>query len=105
MEYLGKTISSTGTAPNVQRVTDVLDKLKPVRALQRYLGFVNVYRSYVPRLVDKTCCLQALIKKDITFKFKQQHRDAIFEVNESLLKVCLKLPSRDKQLVIMCDAR
>ena len=110
IEYLGKTISSTGIAPIEKRVTDYLTKLKPpnsVKALQRYLGFVNFYRSYIPRLADKTCCLQELIKKDVPFKLNQQHKDAIFEINESLLKatkVSLKLPLPDKQLVIMCDA-
>ena len=65
------------------------------------------YRSYIPRLADKTCILQELIKKDVLFKLSQQHKDAIFEINESLLKatkVSLKRPLPDKQLVIMCDA-
>ena len=98
IEYLGKTISSTGNAPIEKRVTDYLSKLKPpnsVKLLQRYLGFVNFYRSYIPRLADKTCCLQELIKKDVLFKLSEQHKVAIFEINESLLKatkVSLKLP-------------
>ena len=110
IEYLGKTISSTGIAPIEKRVTDYLSKLKPpnsVKSLQRYLGFVNFYRSYILRLAHKTCCLHELIKKDVPFKLSQQHKDAIFEINESLLKatkVSLKLPLPDKQLVIMCDA-
>ena len=110
IEYLGKTISSTGIAPIEKRVTDYLTKLKPtnsVKALQRYLGFINFYRSYIPRLAGKTLILQELIKKDVPFKLSQQHKDAIFEINESLLKatkVSLKLPLPDKQLVIMCDA-
>ena len=59
IEYLGKTISSTGIAPIEKRVTNYLNKLKPpnsVKSLQHYLGFVNFYRSYIPRLADKTCC-------------------------------------------------
>ena len=65
-----------------------------MKALQRYLGFVNFNRSYIPRLADNTCCLQEIIKKDVPFKLNQQHKDAIFEINESLLKatkVSLKL--------------
>ena len=110
IEYLGKSISSTGIAPIEKRITDYLKNLKPptsVKALQRYLGFVNFYRSYIPRLADKTAVLHELIKKDTTFKLEQRHKDVIFDINESLLKatkLSLKLPLPDKQLVIMCDA-
>ena len=65
------------------------------------------YRSYFPRLADKFCNIQELIKKNVPLKLSQQHKDAIFQINESLLKatkVSLKLPLPDKQLVRMCDA-
>ena len=110
IEYLGKSISSTGIAPIEKRITDYLKKIKPpnsVKILQRYLGFVNFYRSYNPRLADKTAILHELIKKDTTFKLEQRHKDVIFDLNESLLKdtkLSLKLPLPDKQLVILCDA-
>ena len=110
IEYIGKSISSTGIAPIEKRITDYLKKLKPptsVKALQRYLGFVNFYRSYIPRLPDKTAVLHELIKKDTTFKLEQRHKDVIFDINESLLKatkLSLKLSLPDKQLVIMCEA-
>ena len=110
IEYLGKSISSTGIAPIEKRITDYLKKLKPpnsVKALQRYIGFVNFYRSYIPRLADKTAVLHELIKKDTTFILEQRHKDVIFDINESLLKaseLSLKLPLPDKQLVIVCDA-
>ena len=110
IEYLGKSISSTGIAPIEKRIPDYLKKLKPpnsVKALQRYLGFVNLYRSCIPRLADKTAVLHELIKKDTIFTVEQRHKDVIFDINESLLKatkLSLKLPLPDKQLVIMCDA-
>ena len=109
-QQFGKCISSTGIAPLEKRVTDVLTKLKPpnsVEALQRFLGFINFYRSYSPRLADKTTVLHELITKDTIFKLEQRHKDVIFEINESLLKatdLSLKLPLPDKQFVFMCDA-
>ena len=80
IENLGKSICSTGIAPIEKRITDFLKKLKPpnsVKALQRYLGFVNFYRSYIPRLADKTAVLHELIKKDTIFKLEQRHKDVI----------------------------
>ena len=110
IENISRTISNAGIAPIEKRVTDYLQKLKlpnSVKALQRYLGFVNFYRSYIPRLADKTAILHTLIKKDVPFKLEQSHKDTIFEINEALLKatkLSLKLPLPEKQLVIMCDA-
>ena len=83
-----------------------MNPLNTVKALQRYLDFVNFYRSYIHRLADKTCCLQELSKKEVRFELEQQHKDAIFEIIESLkaTKVSLKLSLPDKSLVITCDA-
>ena len=109
-EYLGKLISSTGIAPIEKRITDYLKKLKPlnsVRALQRYLGFVSFYRSYIPRLADTTAVLHELPKKDADFKLEQRHKDVIYDINESLLKAAmlsLKLALPEKHSVLMCDA-
>ena len=78
-----------------------------VKALQRYLEFVNFYRSYFPRLADKTAVLHELIRKHTIFKIEQRHKDEIFDITESLLeatKLSLKLPLPDNQLVIICDA-
>ena len=110
IEYLGKSISSTGIAPINKRITEYLKELKPpnsVKALQRFLDFVNFYRSFIPRLADKTAVLHDLIKKDTLFKLEKRHKYVIFDNNENLLKdskLSLKLPLPDKQIVIMCDA-
>ena len=110
IEYLGKSISSTGIAPIDKRITEYLRKPKTPRsgkALQWFFRFVNFYRSFIPRLADKTAVLHELIKKDTILKLEQRHEDVIFDINEILLKatkLSLKLALPDKQLVIMCDA-
>ena len=54
--------------------------------LKRYLGFVNFYKQYIPRLVDELVPLHLLLQKDVPSKLTQQHKDAVFEVVECLLK-------------------
>ena len=56
VEFLGRTISPEGISPQAQKIQNFLDKLrfhKSKKALQRYLGFVNYYKNYVPRMAEK----------------------------------------------------
>ena len=56
VEFLGRTISSEGVSPQAHKIQNFLIKLrflKSKKALQRYLGFVNNYRNYIPRMVEK----------------------------------------------------
>ena len=55
VEFLGRTISPEGISPQARKIQKILDKLrfpKSKKALQRYLGFVNYYRNYIPRMAE-----------------------------------------------------
>ena len=110
IEFLGRSITTKGIAPLADRIDDFLKKLKlptSVKSLQRYIGFVQFYRQYIPKLAEKLVPLYKLLQKDVKFAMMQVHKDAIFDINENLAraaKLSLRLPLPDKQLVIMCDA-
>ena len=56
VEFLGRTISSEGVSPQTQKFQNFSNKLsfpKSKKALQRYLGFVNYYKNYIPRMAEK----------------------------------------------------
>ena len=56
VDFLGRTITPTGVAPQADKVKDFLSKLrfpKSKKALQRYVGFLNYYRNYIPRLSER----------------------------------------------------
>ena len=110
IEFLGRSITTKGVAPLEKRIDDFLKKLKlpiSVKSLQRYIGFFQFYRQYIPKLAEKLVPLYKLLQKDVKFEMTQVHKDAIFDISENLAraaKLSLRLPLPDKQLVIMCDA-
>ena len=110
IEFLGRSITSKGIGPIEKKIDDFLKSIKlptSVKSLQRYIGFVQFYRQYIPRLAEKLVPLYKLLQKDVKFQRTQVHKDAIFDINENLAnaaKMSLRLPLPDKQLVIMCDA-
>ena len=55
VDFLGRTKTTKGVAPQKQKITNFLEKVKFPRskkALQRYIGFLNYYRNYLPRLAE-----------------------------------------------------
>ena len=78
-----------------------------MKSLQRYIGFVQFYRQYIPKLAENLVPLYNLLQKDFKYELTQIHKDAIFDINENLAnaaKMSLQLPLPDEQLVILCDA-
>ena len=56
IDFRGRTITPQGVKPQKQNVQNFLEKTKfpkSKKALQRYLGFLNYYRNYVPRLSER----------------------------------------------------
>ena len=56
VEFLGRAISPEGISPQDRKIQNFFDKLsfpKSEKALQRYLGFVNYYKNYIPRVAER----------------------------------------------------
>ena len=110
VEFLGRTISPEGISPQARKIQKFLDKLrfpKSKKALQRYLGFVNYYRKYTPRMAEKLNPFYKLFKMEVPINITSELKEKFDSVNKALSDACelaLKQPIPGKQLVLMTDA-
>ena len=76
IDFLGRTITSHGVKPQRQNVQNFLEKTKfpkSKKALQRYLGFLNYYRNYVPRLSERLAPFHKMLKSDAEKSWYQKN--------------------------------
>ena len=81
IEFLGRTISPEGISPQARKIQNFLDKLsfpKSKNALQRYLGFVNYYRKYIPRMAQKLNPFYKLLKTEVPINFTSELKKNIW---------------------------
>ena len=110
VEFLGRTISSEGLSPQSHKIQNFLGKLrfpKSKKALQRYLGFVNYYRIYIPRMAEKLNPFCKFLKAEVPINITSELKGTFDSVNKALSDACelaLKQPIPGKQLVLMTDA-
>ena len=110
INFLGRTITPYGVKPQKEHIVNFLEKTnfpKSKKALQRYLGFLNYYRNYIPRLSEKLVPLFQLLKKDEKVLVTQELVEQFNEISRDLdrcSQLALKQPLPNKQLVLMADA-
>ena len=72
---------------------------KSKKQVQRYIGFVNYYRNYIPRLSEKLLGFYELLKADKQIKITEELLDRYKAINAAL-----KQPLTGRQYVLMTDA-
>ena len=110
MEFLGRTITSEGVSPQSHKIQNILKKLrlpKTKKALQRYLGFVNYYKNYFPRMAEKLNPFFKRLKAEVPINITSELKETFDSVNKALgdaCKLALKQPFPGKLLILMTDA-
>ena len=113
VDFLGRTITNKGAAPQKQKITKFLEKVKFPRskkALQRYIGILNYYRNLIPRLAERLTPFFQLLKTTdakakipITPDIMKEIR-GINEAFDRYFQLALRQPLPGRQLVLMTDA-
>ena len=113
VDFLGRTITTNVVAPQKQKITKFPENVKFPRskkALQRYIGFLNYYRNYLPRLAERLTPFFQVIKTTDTktkIPITPDIMKELKELNEALDRCCqlaLRQPLPIKQLVLITDA-
>ena len=105
-----RTITPQGVKPQKQNVQNFLEKTKfpkSKKALQRYLGFLNYYRNYVPRLAERLAPFYKMLKSDEKVLVSKELVQQFEDINKALDKCCdlaLQQPIPNKQIALMTDA-
>ena len=110
VDFLGRTITPNGIAPQDHKITNFLSKIRFPRSkkqVQKYIGFIKYYRNYIPRLSEKMIGMYELLKADAKITISEELVDNFKAINASLAEACglaLRQPIAGKQYVLMTDA-
>lgn len=106
VEYLGHIITRNGLHPSPKNVEAVLLAPRPqdVKSLQSYLGLINFYRKFIPRLSAVLHPLNRLLVPDVPWTWTSSQEEA-FSQSKSLLASAETLAHFDpKKTVLVTDA-
>ena len=87
IEFLSRSFTTKGIAPIENKIDMFLKNIKQptsMKSLPGYVGFVQFYRQYIPRLAEKLVPLHKLLQKDVKYELTQIHKHAIFGIKENL---------------------
>lgn len=113
LDFLGHTVSSAGIAPSEERVKIIRNFPKPtcLQQLQKFVGMVNYYHRFLPKLAEFLCPLYQIItdlqdKKDKTIISWSDACENSFDKIKNLLadKTLLVNPNPDADVSLTVDA-
>ena len=107
VHFLGHIVSKDGvhTDPDKVKAMQKMPRPTDVTELQQFLGFVNFYRKFLPRLSETQIPLYGLLKKDIEFRWTEQQEQAFIATKNLLTSnQLLGHPDWSKTFYLSTDA-
>lgn len=103
--YLGYKISQNGLEIDENKCIREYPILKNLKEVQRFLGFVNFYRKYIPEFSKIAIPLYRLCKKDTTFLWNQDTQKAFDILRMKLLTPpVLAFPNFKLSFIVVSDS-
>ena len=111
--YIGHLLTPDGVKPDPEKVRAVQDMPRPdgrnraekVKAVQRFLGFVNYLAKFVPHLADESEHLRRLTDKDAEWVWEKHHQNAFDRIKKLVANhPVLCYYDISKPVSIQCDS-
>lgn len=112
LNFLGHLISINGILPSEERVNVIVNFPRPIsiKQTQRFVGMIQFYNRFIPKLAQMLCPLYELTKekkdkKDKSFEWSDLCEDSFKIAKEALSKATLLcFPIMDGKFSLMVDA-
>lgn len=107
VEFLGLIIQGESVSPSNEKIKAVKNFAEPknIKDLQSFLGLTGFFRKFVERYALISKPLTDLLKKDVVFKIKEEHRHAIDQLKTKLTsEPTLRIYSRNAKTELHTDA-
>ena len=106
VSYLGHIFSSSGMAPNRQKVQAVHDWPVPtdVTAVHRFLGLASYYRHYISNFASIASPLHHLTQKGVSFSWTLECQQAFCSLKEKLVQAYPPFDSNADLFTLQTDA-
>lgn len=112
IDFLSHNISSVGIKPSEEKVLAIrkFEQPKSVKQIQKFVGMVNYYHKYIPRLAELTSPLHTMItnslKKKVKYlEWKEEAINAFESIKQSFAsRVLLNHFNNEAKLTLTVDA-
>ena len=86
IKYMGMVLTKDGVSPDNEHVRAIKEMKEPenVKELQKFLGMVNFWSSFVPKMSEISAPLRNLLKKDVYWEWECDHKRAFEQLKKVL---------------------
>lgn len=107
LPYLGHVITENGLLPCPEKISTIKNAAVPKNAneLKSFLGLINYYGRFIPKLSSRLHCLYNLLKKDVKFIWDDKCEQAFQNSKQQLLEAnILEFYDPNKPIIVVTDA-
>lgn len=105
--FLGFVISTEGISMEKSKLEAIKNFPRPqtVKQVRSFLGTVNYYARFIPKMAEILVPLYDLLKKQVRFKWSEKHENAYNEIKSSLHeRFSLIIPDFNSEFFLNTDA-